>query len=229
MSDEIDCTLDENMESEMCMDMHAEEDHDMEGDSHEGSPMQANLKFLMTALFSFIGSALTYGRYRSADDFYTTAATYTGDYWEQANMVRHIPRAAIFGCLFILQALSMAGIANEINMMAWHYGMVFWMVTNMIANVLELLAYDSAYALYTADTTANATAATYMANVGFEQKGWLAKDTALVMGIVFAKKGWMKAQWSMLPEEKQMEMKGKKGDRKGDDMEEMMLSYYFGI
>ena len=51
----------------------------------------------------------------------------------------------------------------------------------------------------------------------------------MVMGLFFAKKGWMKAQWDMLPEEKQMEMKEKKGKGDDDDMEDMLLSYYYGI
>ena len=50
------------------------------------------------------------------------------------------------------------------------------------------------------------------------------------MGLYFAKKGWMKAQWDMLPEEKQKEMEEKKGKKKdSEDMEDMLLSYYFGI
>ena len=49
----------------------------------------------------------------------------------------------------------------------------------------------------------------------------------MVMGLFFAKKGWMKAQWDMLPEEKQMEMKDKKKD--DDDMGDMLLSYYYSI
>lgn len=171
--------------------------------------MMANVKFLMTSGFTALGASLTYLRYRSDSTFYDLGDTYLStNYWEQANMVRHPTRMLIFGILFILQLLSMLGIAVDINMMAWHYLMPVWMITNMVANVLEFLAYDGLYSKYNEDTTTYAVALDLMAEgIGFEQKSWLAKDTALVMGLYFAKKGWMKAQWDMLPEEKQKEMK----------------------
>ena len=222
-----DCSLqNEENESEYCK---MQDDHMDDDDHGHGSPMQANLKYLMTSGFTMIGAALTYLRYRSDSTFYAGGDTYlSSNYWEQANMVRHPSRIAIFGILFILQALSMAGIAAEINMMAWHYLIPVWMLTNMVANVLELLAYDGLYSKYAEDTTNNAAALDLMQSVGFEQKSWLAKDTAMVMGLYFAKKGWMKAQWDMLPEEKQKEMKDKKNDA-DDDMDDMLLSYYYGI
>ena len=194
--------------------------------------MMANVKYLMTAGFTALGASLTYLRYRSDSTFYAAGDTYlSSNYWEQANMVRHPTRIVIFGILFILQLLSMVvSVSSQINMMAWHYLMFVWMLTNMVAYVLELMAYDGAYTKYTEDTTSNAAALTLMESIGFEQKSWLAKDTALMMGLYFAKKGWVKAQWDTLPEEKQMEMKEKKGgDHDDDDMEDMLLSYYYGI
>ena len=226
MDMDMDCTLPENMDTDYCKDM---DDHEEEGDHGHGNPMMANVKYLMTAGFTMLGSALTFGRYRAADDWYTAINTALEvDYFEQADLVRHPVRIVLFGALFILQALSMAGIAVDINMMAWHYGMVVMMVSNLISMLLLLLAYDTAYSKYVEDTTTNAAYYDTMEAIGFQQKANLAKDTALVMGLYFAKKGWMQAQWDMLPEEKQKEMKDSKKDA-DDDMDDMLLSYYFRI
>ena len=149
-----DCSLqNEENESEYCKQM---DDHEDDGDHGHGSPMMANMKYLMTAGFTTLGAALTYLRYRSDSTFYASGDTVlSSNYWEQANMVRHPSRIAIFGILFITQLLSMVGVMPEINMMAWHYLMPVWMLTNMVANVLELMAYDGAYTKYTENTASS--------------------------------------------------------------------------
>ena len=172
MSDmEIDCSLPENEELDYCEDM---DDHE-EGDHGHGSPMMANVKYLMTAGFAFVHAALTFGRYRyPSDEYYAGIIDIDDDYWEVGNNVRHLSRAAIFGILFITQALSMAGILVDINMMAWHYGMIVFMLFNLLAHQQELFAYDTAYTKYTQDTNANAAYYDAMEMIGLEQKGWLA-------------------------------------------------------
>jgi len=67
---------------------------------------------------------LLYFRYRpDAMDYYTYGDQYLGtgtaNYWKMANHLRQPASAVIFGILTVTQLLSMAGIAGEINLMAW--------------------------------------------------------------------------------------------------------------
>ena len=69
--------------------------------------------------------------------------------------MRDYSRTAIFGTLFITQALSMAGIAGEVNMMLWHYLMMVWTLTTIIEIFIMYSAYEGAWTFYTADMVNN--------------------------------------------------------------------------
>jgi len=235
MSD-IDCTLPENMELDECESMH---DDDMHMDDDDKMHMKmANGKFLMTAMMSSAMYLLKYFRYRSdAMEYYTAGDQYFGtdamNYWKMANTLRLPAGGAIFGILMLTQLLSLFGVAGEINIMAWMYLIPVWMIANMVSHAIAFVGYDAAYSWYAEDTTNNAMGASLMSTVGSEIYTMLAKETAIMMGLVFMHKEWLHGQVMMLPEEKQemfMEKKGKKGGHDDDDEEmEVSLRAFYGF
>ena len=228
MADEIDCALPENEMHEMCME--SEEDHADEGGHGHGNPMMANVKFLMSSFFPFIGAALNAFRYKTVDDYYTDYSTYMStDYYKLADQLRDYSRLAIFGTLFITQALSMGGIAVEVNMMAWHYLGMVWTLTSIIEMILMFLAYEAFWGKYTEDSSTYASGITYWGTAGAMMKAWLAVDTSLYMGLMFAWNGWAKAQFMMLPEERQAELKEEKNIDDDGDYADAMHSKFYGF
>ena len=154
MADEIDCALPENEMNEMCME--SEEDHGDEGGHGHGNPMMANMKFLFSSFFPFVGAALNAFRYKAIDNYYNEIADVSyDDRYKLADQLRDYSRTAIFGTLFITQALSMAGIAVEVNMMLWHYLMMVWTLTTIIEIFIMYSAYEGAWTFYTADMVNN--------------------------------------------------------------------------
>ena len=235
MSD-IDCMLPENMEMDECMDMDHDDHHEEEG---HGNPMMANVHYAMTAIMTSTAYSLAYFRYRGdAMDFYTAGDQYLGtdapNYWKMANTVRLPTSAGIFGVLALTQLLSMFGIAGEINLMAWRYGLMVWMASNMVATLIEFYGYESAYAWYAEDTTNNIYGIATMGILGGEIYQMVAKETAIFMGLYFMMEPWFMGQVKMLPEEQQekwMEMHGGKKDDHDDhdDDMEFSMSAFFGF
>merc|ERR1719438_696839 len=158
--------------------------------------------------------SLMVGRYRyDAMDFYTYGDQYLGtgsmNWWKIANSVRLYPAAAIWSVLTITQILSMVGVAGEINLMAWRFGVMAWMLTSMIAHALNFYGYESAYS-------------------------WYAKDTSIAMGLTFMMEKWLMGQVMMLPEEAQEKYMEKKGGKKHDDHDdeddmEFSLRAFYGF
>merc|ERR1711934_918986 len=126
-------------------------------------------------------------------------------------MVRLPSAGAIFSILTITQALSLAGVAVEINVMAWMYLIPAWMILSMIAHIVAFVGYDAAYSWYAEDTTNNATGGTLMTTIGNEVYMMVAKETAMMMNFVFAHKAWMMGQFMMMDEETQEKWMEKKG------------------
>lgn len=226
--EDIDCKLPENMEMDECMDMM---DHDEDGMSKD---MMPQLEFAMGALMSCISYSALFLRYRGdAMDFYTYGDQYLGtdsmNWWKMANSASLPSGAAIMGILFLTQVLSMAGIAGEINLMAWMYGLKLWMVTSMVGHVLRFIGYEMAYSWYAEDTTNNAMGAATMSLIGAETYKMVAKETATFMGLYFASEKWFKGQVMMLPEEQQekwMEKHGMKKDDHDDHDDDMEFSLF---
>ena len=143
--------------------------------------------------------------------------------------------AAIFSVLATTQINFMFGIAGEINLMAWRYGVMAWRIVSMLAHVVNAYAYESAYSWYAEDTTTNAMGSAMTQFISNEEMNMVAKETEIGMGLVFMMEKWFKGQVMMLPEESQekwMEMHGgKKGkhddhDDHDDDMEFSLRAFY---
>merc|ERR1711934_1349390 len=164
-------------------------------------------------------------RYRyDAMDYYTAGDQYFGtdamNWWKIANSIRFPVSALVWTVLTITQILSMVGVAGEINLMAWMYGVRVWMLVSMLAHAVNAIGYETAYSWYAEDTTTNVLGSTMMQVVGNEEMNMVAKETSIAMGQVM-----------MLPEESQekwMEMHGGKKhddhDDHDDDHEDMEFS-----
>ena len=232
---DIDCTLPENMEMDECMDMH-DDDHDMD---HEDGGMMTQAKWLMGSMMNAVMYSLMVGRYRyDAMDFYTAGDQYLGtdsmNWWKIANSVRLYPAAAIWSVLTITQLLSMVGVAPEINLMAWRFGVMAWMLTSMIAHALNFYGYESAYSWYAEDTTNNTLGGSMMQVIGTEEMQMVAKETSIAMGLTFMMEKWLMGQVMMLPEEAQEKYMDKKGGKKHDDHDdeddmEFSLRAFYGF
>ena len=221
MVEKIDCELPENEMMDECM----HEDHDDHDEHGHDNPMMANMTFLMTAMFGSAGYLLQWLRYRGYGDsgmeYYTTGDQYFGasgtmNYWKMADTIRLPAGGAIWTILFITQAISMFSVAGEINMMAWMYLIPVWMLANMVASVVQFVGYDAAYTRYASDTTTYASALTLMTEMSTQMVMFMAKETAITMGLAFNHKGWMMGQIKMLPEEAQEKYMKKMGKGKDD-------------
>ena len=233
MSDEMDCTLPENMELDECMDM----DKDMD-DEHKGD-MMTQVKWLMGNMTTAVMYTLFIARYRyDAMEYYTYGDQYFGtdamNWWKIANSIRFPASAAIWSVLTITQILSMVGVAPEINLMAHQYGFMAWMLVSMLGHMVNAIGYETAYSWYAEDTSANANGSTMMQVIGNEEMNMVAKETSIAMGMTFMMEKWFMGQVMMLPEEDQekyWEMHGGKKhggmddhDDHDDDHEDMEFS-----
>ena len=114
----------------------------------ESSRMEANLTFLFTAMWVTANSAFQLFRYRSDENFYGYGVSISSDSnrWEFANNVKNWPLLVLGGVTTLTQILSMFGIANEINLLVWMFGLGgLGMLFEGIAGMLLFYEYDQAY------------------------------------------------------------------------------------
>ena len=118
----------------------------------DSDQMEANLTFLFTALGVSLSSGLQLFRYRSNEDFYIGGEYLDFNGWKMANLLQDYSFLVLGGIAFITQLLSMFGIANEINLLVWMWGLGFvGMLVEAVAGFMMFYAYDSAYTLSTSD------------------------------------------------------------------------------
>ena len=147
--------------------------------------------------------------------------------------------------LTITQILSMAGIAADVNIMAWMYLSMVGSVVSLLVSIVRMYVYDTAYTAsegtavtvsYTneAGTTSNGTntvgADLTMDGIEADIMSETIMGTAAMLSLYKENKNWMMAQWEALPAEKQeaMQKKGeKKGEKMGEKMEEMFGFFQF--
>ena len=147
--------------------------------------------------------------------------------------------------LTITQILSMAGIAADVNIMAWMYLSMVGSVVALLVSIVRMYVYDQAYTAstativmsdYTLDdgtvTSASSQFASALVLEGIEADimSETIMGTAAMLSLYKENKNWMMAQWEALPAEKQeaMQKKGeKKGEKMGEKMEEMFGFFQF--
>merc|ERR1719464_1321618 len=101
--------------------------------------MMANMVFLHLALGGAVHSGLKLFRY-TTDTWYDwgTANDTLTNFWELNAQISNYWMFATHTVLFITQALSMAGIAGEVNLMAWMY---FNMASMVVAMLMAYMYY----------------------------------------------------------------------------------------
>ena len=140
----------------------------------------------------------------------------------------------------------MAGIAADVNIMAWMYLSMIGSVVSLLVSIVRLYAYDEAHRASVAETVttvdytfgdgvtvpAPASAGAIFVMEGIEEdiKSETVMTTAAMLFLMMENKNWKMAQWEALPEEKQeaAQKKGeKKGEKMGEKMEEMFGFFQF--
>ena len=166
--------------------------------------------------------------------------------WEYSTKAMRYTSLVGHSILTITQILSMAGIAADVNIMAWMYLSMVGSVVSLLVSIVRMYVYDQAYTASTA--TPNVTK-DYTLDDGevIEAESQYASGlvldgieadimsetimgTAAMLSLYKENKNWMMAQWEALPAEKQeaMQKKGdKKGEKMGEKMEEMFGFFQF--
>ena len=114
------------------------------------NPLYGQIAFLTVALFNVAIPAMIQFRWRAdpsaTESWYalwTTSVAKSGlstNYWELSNMVRNYGSIALWSVAFITQALSLAGLFADINVLVWTMGvMLFGLLLNITYSVLVLL------------------------------------------------------------------------------------------
>lgn len=152
------------------------------------------------------------------------AADASTNWWKMSNDVRSVGSLLTWGVLFITQALSMAGILNDVNVMAWMYLIPFWMIMNMLSEMVSFWGRETAFSYYGDDATKVVAIATADAHKG-EMLVWCATASATMLNLWINHEAWWKGQIKMMDEETR-----EKFMMEGDDDEEMMFrKFYIGF
>ena len=194
-----------------------------------GDPMMGNLTYLHVALFGMIHGGLELTRYHSSTHFdsWDTMAADSTNLWEYFTEPFHYLHAGFSTILTITQALSMAGIAGEINIMAWMYIEMAEMVLGLIQKLGLMYAYETAFSVsQDADSTSDelVAAAYVMTTIKSEMVESLVYSTANHFALHTEHSNWMMAQVMALPEEVQGKYKhGDKEEHHDENMEKMQI------
>ena len=181
----------------------------------------------MVAGYMAVSYSLSFFRYRGDSmDYYTLGDQFMGterNLWKMANHVRYPACISIFGLLFVLQALSMAGVAVEINMMAWMYLLPVWVLSNYVAHAIQFVGYERSGSWYmeAPDSYPNWNGVALMTKMGSEIYQHLAYETSALTTLYFAMSSWFYGQYSMLPDDEAKERWMKQGGK--DRSEKHML------
>jgi hypothetical protein len=208
-------------------------DGDMMGDDMGSNPMMGNLVFLHIALGGALHSGLKLFRY-TTDTMYDsgTANDTLTNFWEYNHLATNYFMLATHTVLFITQALSMAGIAGEINLMAWMYVNMASGIFALFLMLFRMYAYDTYYTTATDTDASNATAAAYAAvalsGLETDMLEESAMNSAAMLMAYMHYKDWMHAQVMALPEEVQGKYKKGHGKMEHDD-EGMEKMQEFGL
>lgn len=203
----------------------------MDGPHEMMNPMEGQITFTMVAVATAVGYALDMFKWRADRNgvsyyAYGDAAWNNGtNWWKIYNMIGCYAGLALWSVAAITQLLSMGGIAADINLMVWGYGLGG--VGALVSVIVALLQFYAKWSSFTIANDATKSAAeiagassTY-GMVKSEQLEMAAYGAMVSVELLSQYKNWMAAQWMALPEETRMqweeEMHGEKST-----MEEMV-------
>ena len=203
-------------------------DMDMDMDHKEMDDMEdwaGQIAYTMTAVMATTHIALTAFRYRPFATYYAAGDSLSFNYWKLYNQIEQYAGLAIFGVASITQILTLFGIAGDVNLLVWMYGVhMTGMVVHMVTAVLRFLAYETAWTACAGDSTTNPDQCATFDAVEHEMLELTAMATSMEFTLYTNHKSWMKAQWLAMDEETQAEWKEKMhGDKDGDKDGDMMM------
>ena len=111
------------------------------------SPMAGQLWYLFIATNAVVTSSLYLFRYSTTTNYYAKflADPASTDWFKIGDKIQSYAQLAYFGIGWILQLLSIFGIAIPITGMYWVIGGGVWVLATFIAAVFKYIAYEEAY------------------------------------------------------------------------------------
>ena len=151
------------------------------------------------------------------------------NWWKLANDIGFYAALALWGVASLTQIASLAGVAADINIMVWFYGLgMVGALVSLVAGSLHFYAKWSAFGL-SRDATqtagvVNAAGGVY-GSVSLEEVEHAAFGALVGMELAYNWPNWMAAQWAALPEEKRAEWEAQMEEEakdKEDAMDQML-------
>jgi len=120
-------------------------------------PILGNIAYISTALLAATAAGLRQFRWR-ADGSYATKyyASWTAmeaeygstNYWELGTLIADFGMLGIFGVAFVTEILATFGIAPELNVMVWAFGVgLGGLIVGLTYNIMMFLAINTVYGI----------------------------------------------------------------------------------
>jgi len=179
-------------------------------------PFMGQITYLMVAIGVTTHTALDLFRYMQADsDFakdpysvyvtgadsdWTAAGVYDGTNWfKTGDLIAKYTNVAVFGVAALTQILAGFGIASDINMLVWWWGVgVVVGLANFVGGLFKFIAYESAYS-NREETVRGATNLASMALIRTSMVEDTVLETSVGLGLYSQMENWAWAAWDALP------------------------------
>ena len=110
------------------------------------SPTMGQLSYTMVSIMALTKVCLQLFRYESRSGYFNSGDITGQNYWKVANYVDGFGQIGIWSLAATTQLLSLFGIAPDVNMMVWQYGVgVGTDLVFLTYAVLEFIAYENAF------------------------------------------------------------------------------------
>lgn len=184
-------------------------------------PILGNIAYISTALLAATAAGLRQFRWRADDDgfknkYYAFWTFYEADlgstnYWELGTLIADFGMLGIFGVAFVTEILATFGIAPELNVMVWAFGVgLGGLVIGLTYNIMMFMAINTCYGINS--DSSKATSATYPAGILMQQIqfDWLMSNAAAAMigWVLFSAYGnwWESMDSQIVDEDEEMKM-----------------------
>jgi len=176
-------------------------------------PILGNIAYISTALLAATAAGIRQFRWRADDDTYAGKyyAIWTAleadlgstNYWELGTLIADFGMIGIFGVAFVTEILATFGIAPELNVMVWAFGVgLGGLVIGLTYNIMMFMAINTAYGVNSDATKAGASAAGLVMKL--IQSDWLLSNAAgaMIGWVLFSAYGnWWESMDSQIEEE----------------------------
>lgn len=184
-------------------------------------PILGNIAYISTALLAATAAGLRQFRWRADDDgfknkYYAFWTFYEADlgstnYWELGTLIADFGMLGIFGVAFVTEILATFGIAPELNVMVWAFGVgLGGLVIGLTYNIMMFMAINTCYGINSDSAKAMTTgipAGLLMQQIQFD---WLMSNAAAAMigWVLFSAYGnwWESMDSQIVDEDEEMKM-----------------------